>query len=164
MFPKSLQWRLVSFFCIVAFCLIVPIGLYLSGRIENRYYDSFAERLDKGFNYWNIRSEDPSAEELITELKDSESIFQVSQLENRSYTITDRNGEILETNDEEFLDNPSAALGALLSSDNFVRAMTGESGNKGYLRATEAEASLTTPGLWAGISCISGITRTTGRI
>jgi len=135
MFPKSLQWRLVSFFCIVAFCLIVPIGLYLSGRIENRYYDSFAERLDKGFNYWNIRSEDPSAEELITELKDSESIFQVSQLENRSYTITDRNGEILETNDEEFLDNPSAALGALLSSDNFVRAMTGESGNKRILES-----------------------------
>lgn len=133
MFPKSLQWRLVSFFCIVAFCLIIPIGLYLSDRIENKYYDSFAERLDKGFNYWNIKGDDPSAQELIDELKDSESIFQVSQLENRSYTITDKNGEILETNDEEFLDNPAGALGALLSSDNFVRAMTGESVNKRIL-------------------------------
>ncbi len=133
MFPKSLQWRLVSFFCIVAFCLIIPIGLYLSDRIENKYYDSFAERLDKGFNYWNIKGDDPSAQELIDELKDSESIFQVSQLENRSYTITDKNGEILETNDEEFLDNPAGALGALLSSDNFVRAMTGESENKRIL-------------------------------
>lgn len=135
MFPKSLQWRLVSFFCLVTFCLIIPIGLYLSGRIENRYYDSFAERLDKGFNYWSIKGSDPTAQELIDELKDSESIFQVSQLENRSYTITDKNGGILETNDEEFLDNPAASLGALLSSDSFVRAMTGDGENSRILES-----------------------------
>jgi len=41
MFFKSLQWRLVSFFCLIAACLIIPIGLFLNKSVEDQYYRSF---------------------------------------------------------------------------------------------------------------------------
>ena len=134
MFPKSLQWRLVSFFCLITFCLIIPIGLYLNSSIENQYYKNFTKRINDGFNNWNIKSSNPTAEELKNELKDSESLFQVN-LENRSYTITSNDGTLLETNDKEFLNNKELALNALLNSDNFVQAMTGKEKNRGILES-----------------------------
>ena len=56
MFPRSLQWRLVSFFCLIIFCLVIPIGLYLNGRIESKYYDNFRKRIEKGFEEWSVRN------------------------------------------------------------------------------------------------------------
>ncbi len=132
MFPKSLQWRLVSFFCLIIFCLIIPIGLYLNGRIESKYYDNFITRIQKGFTDWSIASanDSPTAEELKSALQNSESVFQLN-LENRSYTIFDTNsGEIYFTNDNEFYNNTrELALNSLLGSDNFIRALAGKEDN-----------------------------------
>ena len=47
MFPRSLQWRLVTFFCLIIFCLVIPIGLYLNSRIESKYYDDFRKRIER---------------------------------------------------------------------------------------------------------------------
>lgn len=134
MFPKSLQWRLVSFFCLITFSLIIPIGLYLNSRIENKYYENFIERIDKGFSTWKIKDSSSSARDLKNELEASGSVFQVN-LEYRSYTITDKNGKISETNDNEFLNNPTSALNALLASDNFVQAMSGQDKNRKILES-----------------------------
>ena len=138
MFPKSLQWRLVSFFCLITFCLLIPIGLYLNNRIENKYYNNFIERMNRGFSTWQVEDSSSSAEELKEKLAASEDVFQL-KLENRSYTITDKNGEIIVTNDEELdminMNNPASALNALLDSDNFVQAMSGEKNNKKILES-----------------------------
>lgn len=134
MFPKSLQWRLVSFFCLIAFSLIIPIGLYLNSRIENKYYENFIERIDKGFSTWKIKDSSFSASDLKNELEASGSVFQVN-LEYRSYAITDKNGKISDTNDNEFLNNPTSALNALLASDNFVQAMSGQEKNRKILES-----------------------------
>lgn len=130
MFPKSLQWRLVSFFCLIIFCLMIPIWLYLNSRIEREYYNNFVTRINKGFNNWNIKS-NPTAEELKRELDNNESLFQLN-LENRSYTITDKYGIIYDTNDKNLKNNP-AATNLLLASDNYVWAMTGKENNKRIL-------------------------------
>ncbi len=136
MFPKSLQWRLVSFFCLIIFCLIIPIGLYLNGRIESKYYDNFITRIQRGFADWSITSANgsPTAEELKAALQNSESVFQLN-LENRSYTIYDTSsGEIYFTNDNEFYNNTrELALNSLLGSDNFIRALAGKEDNKRIL-------------------------------
>ncbi len=139
MFPKSLQWRLVSFFCLIIFCLIIPIGLYLNGRIESKYYGNFIGRIERGFADWTITAANgsPSAEELKTALQNSESVFQLN-LENRSYTIYDTvNGEIYFTNDNEFYNNTrELALNSLLGSDNFIRALAGKEDNKRILESS----------------------------
>jgi two-component system sensor histidine kinase VicK len=139
MFPKSLQWRLVSFFCLIIFCLIVPIGLYLNGRIESKYYDDFKWRIEKGFEDWALASGNdyPTAEELKAALQNSESVFQLN-LENRSYTIYDTiTGEIYFTNDDEFFNSTSElALNSLLGSDNFIRALAGKEDNKKILESS----------------------------
>ncbi len=136
MFPKSLQWRLVSIFCLIIFCLIIPIGLYLNGRIESKYYENFIERIERGFEDWSI-TDSPSAEELKTALQNSESVFQLN-LENRSYTIYDiKNGKIYFTNDNEFSNNTKElALTSLLGSDNFIRALSGKEDNKRILESS----------------------------
>jgi two-component system, OmpR family, sensor histidine kinase VicK len=140
MFPKSLQWRLVSFFCLITFCLIIPIGLYLNSKVENQYYTKFIEGIDKGFKNWTIDySNPPAGKELVKELEDSVGLF-FANLPNRSYIITDKNGNIitdlngkLGTNDIEVMSNPQAALNILLNSDNFVEAMRGKEGNRKLL-------------------------------
>ena len=133
MFPKSLQWRLVSFFCLITFCLMIPIWLYLNSRIENIYYDNFIERTNMGFSSWRISSSNPDKEELKAEMENSESVFQLN-LENRSYTITDKNGFIHFSNDE-FLSSPTSELNELLASDNYVQAMSGNEKNSKVLES-----------------------------
>ncbi len=134
MFPKNLQWRLVSFFCLVTFCLIIPIGLYLNSIVENQYYEKFIDRLDEGFK--NFQSSDhPTEAELMEDLEDIESVFQVSQLEYRSYTVTNKSGTVLKTNDNDFMNGTASSLNALLASDNFVQAMAGSADNKQILES-----------------------------
>ena len=136
MFPRSLQWRLVSFFCLITFCLVIPIGLYLNGRIESKYYDNFRTRIEKGFEEWSVRNGSHSAEELKTALENSKDVFLLN-LEHRSYTIVDKNGEIYYTNDKELISNPrELAIKSLLASDNFVQALTGTENNKKILETS----------------------------
>jgi two-component system sensor histidine kinase VicK len=126
---------------LIIFCLIIPIGLYLNGRIESKYYDNFLGRIERGFEDWSITNDMPNAEELKIALQNSESVFQLN-LENRSYTIYDMvNSEIYYTNDNEFYNNTKElALNSLLGSDNFIRALAGKENNKRLLESS-GEAS-----------------------
>ena len=135
MFPKSLQWRLVSFFCLITFCLIIPIGLYLNNRIENKYYENFIERMNTGFSSWSYNENSFDWKELRDSLAENESIFQL-ELENRSHTITDKYGEVLFTSDEYLgsLDK-QVQVKVLLASDNYVQAMSGTQNNKKILES-----------------------------
>lgn len=134
MFPRSLQWRLVCFFCLIIFCLIIPIGLYLNSRIESKYYDNFIKQIDNGFANWTIKEDSPSAQRLVDELK-NKNTFRMD-LENRSYTITDKDGHIIDTNDYyDLLAYPSTALNSLLSSSNYVAAMSGKAGGRETLES-----------------------------
>ena len=130
MFLKSLQWRLVSFFCLVTFCLIIPIGLFLNKQVEDSYYEKFIDGIGFGFANWNIdESDNPDQKELEDELEASGNLFSANDL-NKSYTITDKNGKSLISNDDYFREiSGSVVTGILYKSDNFLRAMTGVTGD-----------------------------------
>ena len=133
MFLKSLQWRLVSFFCLVTFCLIIPIGLFLNKQVEDSYYEKFITGIEFGFGNWNIeKSDNPDQDELVGELKASGNLFSANDL-TKSYTVTDKRGKSLFSNDPFFLENPGSVTGILLKSDNFLRAMTGDEDNRQVL-------------------------------
>lgn len=133
MFLKSLQWRLVSFFCLVTFCLVIPMGLFLNKQVEDSYYEKFIDGIKKGFNYWNIKSGDvPDGSELAQELKANGHLFSANEV-NKSYTVADKKGGIIATNDTFFLDNPGSGTNVLLESDNFVQAMTDTENNRQIL-------------------------------
>lgn len=130
MFLKSLQWRLVSFFCLIAFCLIIPIGLFLNSQVESSYYNKFIDRIDTGFLNWNLKGNDnPTEGELRAEVKTSADLFAATEVY-KSYTVTDKNAQnLVISNDKEILDN----LNNVLESDNFVQAMAGNIGDKKIL-------------------------------
>jgi two-component system sensor histidine kinase VicK len=134
MFFKSLQWRLVSFFCLVAFCVVVPISLFLNNRAEEYYYENFVGRITRGLQAWNYPVADPTAEQLKAEMRNNAFLFTANE-EFRSYTVATKNAIIIDTNDRLLmgLKNSGDSLEAenqLLASDNFVQAMTGIPDNK----------------------------------
>lgn len=136
MFFKSLQWRLVSFFCLITLCLIFPIWLYLSNSVERQYYESFQRSVEKVFkNYWNLETPDPTEEELTNAVRDNAGIIIFNLDSTRSYTITDKNERIVDTNDAAFLDDREGAANALLESDNYVQALTGTEKNSMILES-----------------------------
>ena len=65
MFLKSVQWRLVGIFILLTIFLVIPIGLFLNKRIEDRYYDEFISGIEEGFRRWTIDSSDTSFDMLI---------------------------------------------------------------------------------------------------
>ncbi|MGE5613625.1 MAG: ATP-binding protein [Bacillota bacterium] len=124
---------MVSFFCLVLFCLIVAMGLYLNSRIESKYYQNFIDRLEKGFDTWNVNDESINAESLKEKLINNPSAL-LGNLEYKTYTIIDKNSRIYYTNDE-LLSNPETSLNSLLASDNFIQAMTGKEDNRKILES-----------------------------
>lgn len=123
---------------------MIPIWIYLSSRIENKYYEDFRERIEKGFERWSLKNiDDPSEDELLKAMSDSEDIFLVKLDDNRSYTITNKSAVIVHTNDPqllELLESGSSAVNALLASDNFIKAMSGSVGNKQILETYGGES------------------------
>jgi two-component system sensor histidine kinase VicK len=135
MFLKSLQWRLVSFFCLITFCLICPIWLSLSDSVEKQYYSMFTQKIEDVFKNLNIKTPNPDENELKNELRNNSVIFLFNIDTNRSYTITDRYGRLVDTNDTDFLDNWDDAANALLKSANFVQALAGGKNNRRILES-----------------------------
>lgn len=134
MFLKSLQWRLVSFFCLVAVCLIIPIGFFLNKSVEDSYYESFKKGIENGFEEWNLaKSSNPGAEEIKTELIDNRnaSLFLIIGVY-KSFTIVRRqDNDIIHSSDSRYdKDDKGRFLNELLKSDNFVLAMAGKEGGK----------------------------------
>ena len=61
---RSLQWRLVSIFIILAIFLIIPVGLFLNKQVETQYYNSFKTGIERGFDNWSI-GENSTLEEML---------------------------------------------------------------------------------------------------
>jgi two-component system sensor histidine kinase VicK len=132
MFLRTLQWRLVSFFCLVSVCLVIPIGFFLNISVEHSYYESFKEGIEGGFKLWTV-DDSPDADEILTELRDrgNASLFLIIGSD-KSYTVVNRNdNKIIYSSDSRYNENGEARfLNELLESDNFVQAMAGKTGGE----------------------------------
>lgn len=140
MFSKSLQWRLVSFFCLIAFCLIIPVGIFLNKQVEDQYYANFIKDIENGFKNWNIKDTSPTKEEILYELKDmgNASLFYILS-DTRSYTLARKDtGAYIYGSESLFKDmGPDKATSELIMSDNFLKAMKGDIGDRKVLRTAK---------------------------
>ena len=130
MFSKSLQWRLVSFFCLIAFCLIIPVGIILNRQVEDQYYANFIKDIEGGFDAWNIKDSSPTAEEILNELnaKGNASLFYIIGVgATRSYTLAKKDtGAYIDGSETMFKElGADKATSELLMMENFVKAMRG---------------------------------------
>lgn len=134
MFSRSLQWRLVSFFCLIAFCLTIPIGLYLNKKVEDSYYKNFRRDIDNGFKDWSIdKFAEPNVKMIFGDIRDNNFAVIFSIIgENKSYTVVNRRdtSEIASSDPNFDEDDKGAFLNQLLISDNFIRALKGETGSE----------------------------------
>ncbi|HHW31830.1 MAG TPA: cell wall metabolism sensor histidine kinase WalK [Clostridiaceae bacterium] len=126
MFLKSLQWRLVAFFCIVTFCLIIPISFLLNKSVEYTYYDIFIQDIQRVFKGWDVTSSNPSLMEIQNGIRNNPNVFYIMG-ENRSYTIVGRKDNTIYFSSDPSYDEMSNGkfLNGLLQSENFLKGLAG---------------------------------------
>jgi hypothetical protein len=126
MFVRSLQWRLVAFFCIVAICLIIPMSLFLNKNVEKSYYDMFKQDIQRVFKGWDVTSKNPSLEEIQRGIRENPNIFYIMG-EYRSYTIVGRKDNVIYYSSDQSYDEVREGkfLNGLLQSANFIKGMAG---------------------------------------
>lgn len=133
MFFRSLQWRLVSLFCMIAFCLIIPIGISLNRSVEEWYYKDFKGSIERWLNDWKPDlSGGASADKIYEILKESvNSYFYRSTF--TSYTVVNagNNWEFCTSDSINYEpERKDDFVNDLLSSKNFIKALKGETGGE----------------------------------
>ncbi|MBN2557304.1 MAG: HAMP domain-containing protein [Clostridia bacterium] len=131
MVKKSLQWKIVLFICIIAICLVIPIGILLNINIENYHYNQFINGIEKGFsNYDPAENEGADAYDIYIDMSGvMAGLFDIYG-ENKSYTIVDISDNTIYSSDFNFLNSEEYRfLGELYLSSNFIKAAAGEMGD-----------------------------------
>jgi len=135
-FLRSLQWRLVTIFILLALVLAVSASVSLNYFVELFFYDTFKAGIENGFEYWGIDDEDkPTKEEIVSYLTannkaNAMSLFFINNF--RTFTIIDKN-----TNEIIYTDVKSPYRETLrediIQSRNYLAALAGGKGDKGKL-------------------------------
>lgn len=141
MIKKRLQWKLVIFICLIAICLVVPIGLFLNISIENFQYNSFVNNITRGFEVYEIEDGNLDVYKVYQEIRDiyvdSFGIYG----NNKSYTIIDRNTNEIYSSDASFLSKDERIfISELYSSINFISSVSGENLNNEKLLTINGRA------------------------
>ena len=131
MFRKTLQWKIVFFICVIALCLVIPIGLLLNVNIENYHYSEFVGGIDKGFEAYDpLENKNPTVDSIYLDMSELYAgVFGIYG-DNRSYTIVDIRDNTLRSSDYNYLNSDNDYfINDLYLSDNFIKAAAGEAGN-----------------------------------
>lgn len=139
MILRSVQWRLVGIFVVLAIFLILPVGLFLNKTVETEYYNDFKIGVENGFDYWTI-SENNTGDEMVDYLvRQKNALYQFYILApDKTYTILKINDglELVYTSDSMGTDE--SFLTELLRSNNLVAVMAGNiSGDNKTLLSVE---------------------------
>lgn len=127
---KRLQWKLVIFICLIAVCLVIPIGIFLNISIENFHYNQFIDDIEKGFEIYEIREGTLNITNVYQDMRDVYSPSFGIYGNNKSYTIVDRRNNEIFSSDASFLSKDEQVfLTELYSSVNFIAAVAGENIN-----------------------------------
>lgn len=138
---RSIQWRLVSIFILIAIFLITPVGLFLNKNVENQNYDNFKSAIERGFDNWQINSSS-SLEDMLSYLSVNEgrnAIIEFSILDAyKSYTVIDKKDMSIEYSSDRFYtdtnDNSKLFLNEVIVSENFISVLNDNlKGDKGSL-------------------------------
>ena len=140
---KSIQWRLVIIFFIVAIVLILPVGLVLNNRVEAIYYDRFVEGVESGFRNWHVTESAYDLNGMLQYLRDDmNATFLFSLDEYKTYTIIDKSdvNSIAHSSDGLYNANKSKFLSEILGSKNLISVLGGApEGKENVIIRTDGE-------------------------
>ena len=130
---KSIQWRLVIIFIIVAIALVMPVGLVLNNRVEAIYYDRFVAGVERGLQIWQVIEGAYSSEDMLKYLRDEmNATFLFSLDEYKTYSIIDKSNvnNIVHSSDKLWYSNKGKFLAEILGSKNLLNVLGGSHESK----------------------------------
>jgi two-component system sensor histidine kinase VicK len=122
---KSIQWRLVFIFVVVAIALVLPMGLVLNNRVEALYYERFIDGVGNGFRNWQL-NDGTAVEEAVHYLRDEmNSIWLFTLDEYKSFTLIEKSSpnNILYSSDGVHYLNKGRFLTEILASRNLISVL-----------------------------------------
>ncbi|MCL2060796.1 MAG: cell wall metabolism sensor histidine kinase WalK, partial [Oscillospiraceae bacterium] len=125
---KSIQWKLVIIFIIVAIALVMPVGLVLNNRVEAIYYDRFVAGVESGFRNWQVNEGAYTLDDMLQYLRDEmNATFLFSLDEYKTYTVIDKSNinNIVHSSDGLYNSNMSKFLSEILGSHNLIAVLGG---------------------------------------
>ena len=131
---KSIQWKLVVIFAVVAIALVMPVGLVLNNRVEAIYYNSFADAVESGFRNWQVNESAYTLNDMLQYLRDDmNATFLFSLDEYKSYTVVDKAdvNNVAHSSDGLFKTNKSKLVSEMLGSHNFIETLGGAPEGRG---------------------------------
>ncbi|GAE88932.1 ATP-binding protein [Acetivibrio straminisolvens] len=135
-FLRSLQWRLVTIFILLALVLAVSASVSLNYFVELFFYDTFKAGIENGFEYWGIDEKDePTKDQIVSYLTannkaNAMSLFFINNF--RTFTIIDKNtNEIIYTDVK--MPYRETLREDIIQSRNYLAALAGDKGDKGKL-------------------------------
>ncbi len=134
---RSLQWRLVLFIFIIAICIVLTIGIILSEKIDEFYYNQFIEDLKGGISKYIVNiSDDVTLDELYDRFQNNYLNALRLASENKSFTIIHGATNHILSNDINFLQGDDTEfLNEVLSSRNYVLALAEKKGDEKITRS-----------------------------
>ena len=130
MLRRSLQWRLMFIIVLIVIALMAFISVPLYYFVQSSYYQTFNQRIKKGFEDWGI-SNAPTQQEIIRYLKNEKNaiyLFLVSDY--KTYTIFDKNtNQIIYSSEKMFERDNNKLLNEIFESRNFLAALSGKIGD-----------------------------------
>jgi len=140
---KSIQWKLVIIFIIVAIALVMPVGLVLNNRVEAIFYERFVAGIESGFRNWRVTEGSYSLDEMLYDLRDDmNATFLFSLDEYKTYTIIDKSNinNIPHSSDGLFNSNKSRFISEILASRNLIAVLGGaQEGKESRIISSGAE-------------------------
>jgi two-component system sensor histidine kinase VicK len=127
MFLRTLQWRLVIIFILLAMFLVLIISFLLNRSIDVFYYQDFMGSIEKGFNVWELDGTE-NADEIEKYFEKRNVLFLFDIDEFRSITILRgiRINEVIYTSDERYTSSKNDFLNELVLSNNLKEIMSGK--------------------------------------
>jgi two-component system sensor histidine kinase VicK len=135
-FLRSLQWRLVTIFILLALVLAVSASVSLNHFVELFFYNTFKAGIENGFEYWGIDDKDePTREEIVSYLTannkaNAMSLFFINNF--RTFTIIDKNTNEIVYSDVK-MPYRETLREDIIQSRNYLAALAGGKGDKGKL-------------------------------
>lgn len=147
-FFRSLQWRLVTIFILIAFVLMATAAVSLNLFVESFYYDTFEQGLERGFERGFLNPGEDATEEDIERIVRHYSSNKANAMldfylnDHKTFTILDgRTNEVKFSDERSFSQDWDSLSLEIQKSKNYLAALAGEigdseslfiSGNKEY--------------------------------
>ncbi|OQB51311.1 MAG: Sensor histidine kinase YycG [Firmicutes bacterium ADurb.Bin146] len=118
---------MVFYICIIAVCMIIPIGVLMNNNVEQYHYTQFIRNIENGKKMLSyVQGEPLNIYTVYTDMRDLYASSFGIYGNNRSFTIVDRNTNEIYSNDSVFLSGDGTSfINELFLSYNFLSSMAG---------------------------------------